>query len=212
MKFVGIKSGSVNTYGIYAEKDGQKYYALDENGIILEPGEYELYMYVKNGIQCNDVIVKPMVTDKLDATYDDFISYLDNYEKNRDTRIIKNYFRPTAKTEEKTGITLTNNGDGTYTANGTATTGTTFILGYPSKYFNTVKIIGIDDGGSHDTYGVGITSAENMYTDESYDSGGSIWHNTYAYQYYFYVREGITITNLTIKPMLTDDTTATYGD
>lgn len=49
-------------------------------------------------------------------------------ELNTKTRI--NYLRPELQTQTKNGVTVTNNGDGTYTLNGTATdTIWTFIFG-----------------------------------------------------------------------------------
>ena len=214
MKFTGVKNGSLSTYGVYAEKNGQKLYLLTENGVTLMPGTYKLYIYVKPGIEVSNVIVKPMITEDLGAVYDNFKSYLDNYDTIRKTRETKNYFKPTLGTTEINGVTLTNNGDGTYTANGTANGGQAlFYLGRVNKHFNTVKLTGVDDGyGAPDTYAVGYTSADNIYSSETYDSGGEIQHDMYVHEVYFFVREGVTVNNLLIKPMITDDVFATYDD
>lgn len=83
-----------------------------------------------------------MVTNDLEATYEDFVPYQDSLATNQTvidaTRI--NYLRPTIQTQTVNGVALTNNGDGTYTLNGTATDHAHFYLKSPIDINNATSV------------------------------------------------------------------------
>lgn len=129
----------------------------------------------------------------------------------------RNLLNPTLQTTTQDGVTCTNNGDGTYTLNGTATENVVLsIAGPPTK--NTVggyKLLGCPINGSKDTYRIVVS----YYANESWQAEGSdigngvIIDGTYSkINYFIKVESGTTVTNLVFKPMLTTDLEATYDD
>lgn len=124
----------------------------------------------------------------------------------------KNLLNPTLQTNTSNGITCTNNGDGTYTLNGTKTTDTIWLrLGTVSLKANkSYKLIGqsptninvmvYDNDGTYfgnGTYG-GATPIITPTTDLTLSMQISIAEPT--------------LDNFTIKPMLTTNLDATYDD
>lgn len=130
----------------------------------------------------------------------------------------RNLLNPTLQTVTQNGITCTNNGDGTYTLNGTATKDVNlYITGSPFE--NTVvgyKLLGCPINGSKDTYRIVISYYDKNaeWKAEGSDVGnGAIIDGTYPkLNYFIKVASGTTITNLIFKPMLTTDLNATYDD
>lgn len=129
----------------------------------------------------------------------------------------RNLLNPSLQTTTKYGVTCTNNGDCTYTLNGTATEDVVLsIAGPPTK--NTVggyKLLGCPINGSKDTYRIVVS----YYVNESWQAEGSdigngvIIDGTYSkINYFIKVESGTTVTNLVFKPMLTTDLEATYDD
>lgn len=114
----------------------------------------------------------------------------------------------------RNGITFTDNGDGTITANGTATADTNFRLQdtviYPDNYNPFVNLInqrviitGSPDGSSKDTYGI-----QNIYAGSVGDGGLTITNRNY-YRYAILIKSGITVENLVFKPQIELGTTST---
>ena len=127
-------------------------------------------------------------------------------------QIHTNLLNPTAPTQTIRGVTLTNNGDGSYTVDGTATDSPVYFLlsdGFTDldlarKY----KIVGCPQGGSENTY--------SLYDDRnssSRDTGnGVVYTPTNQPKLYIRIIKGVTVNNLLFKPMLTTDLNATYDD
>lgn len=129
----------------------------------------------------------------------------------------RNLLNPTLQTTTQNGVTCTNNGDGTYTLNGTATAGVVlYIAGSPTK--NAVggyKLLGCPINGSNDTYRIVVSYYDNeSWQAEGRDTGnGVIIDGTYPkLNYLIKVESGTTLTNIVFKPMLTTDLNATYDD
>lgn len=129
----------------------------------------------------------------------------------------RNLLNPTLQTTTQNGVTCTNNGDGTYTLNGTATEGVVLsIVGPPTK--NAVegyKLLGCPINGSNDTYRIVVSYYDNeQWKAEGNDIGnGVIIDGTYSkINYLIKVESGTTVTNLVFKPMITTDLSATYDD
>ena len=107
----------------------------------------------------------------------------------------------------RNGITFTDNGDGTITANGTATADTQFRLQdtvvYPDNYNpfkyligKTVGINGSPDGSSKDTYAI-----QSIQTGQ-YGNMGFTISNSNRYRFAIFIKSGITVSNLVFKPMI----------
>lgn len=128
-----------------------------------------------------------------------------------------NLLKPTLRTVTENGVTCTNNGDGTYTLNGTATKDVVLsIVGSPTK--NAVggyKLLGCPINGSKDTYRIVVSYYDNeSWKAEGSDIGnGVIIDDTYSkINYFIKVKSGTTVTNLVFKPMITTNLSATYDD
>lgn len=127
------------------------------------------------------------------------------YEFNRVFQ--RNLLRPTLPTTTTNGVTCTNNGDGTFTLNGTASDTCRFKLNTIELSKGSYKVIGTPKGGNND-YSIGITG--NLY---EYGDGLIIsLENDNSYDFYIVVMSGKTVSNILFKPMLTEDLNATYDD
>ena len=125
----------------------------------------------------------------------------------------KNLLNPTLGTTTQNGVTCTNNGDGTYTLDGTANANAVFNLGSVTFTGDTkYKICGCPQGG-------GATERYHIEphgsTNEQRDIGNGIIYslpNDETKSIYIVVTIGFRVNNLLFKPMLTTDLTATYDD
>lgn len=107
----------------------------------------------------------------------------------------------------RNGITFTDNGDGTITANGTATADTQFRLQdkavYPKNYNpfkyligEKVLVMGSPSGSSKDTYGIQSINV-GMFGDTGYAIGSENY-----YRYAIFIKSGMTVENLVFKPVI----------
>lgn len=130
----------------------------------------------------------------------------------------KNLLNPTLQTTTQNGVTCTNNGDGTYTVNGTATDGTIFVVYYNFANVygsaSSLKMVGCPSGGSAQKYFLrSYRKGGNPEHLDEYGSGISIGSfKESESNIAIIVKSGATVNNLIFKPMLTTDTTATYAD
>jgi hypothetical protein len=122
----------------------------------------------------------------------------------------KNLFNPTALTTTMDGVTFTNNGDGTYTLNGTATadidfTIESFSVPTPSVQY---KMVGCPSGLSSNAI---LQIRGTSWYD---DGNGSIatTGDTNVRSVQIRVKNGATFNNVVFKPMFSLDTTITYAD
>lgn len=114
-------------------------------------------------------------------------------------------------TKTVNGITFTDNGDGTVTANGTATAQATFTIASRSQYYlppTTVYISGCPAGGGASTYQVSFAIYNGATFGKSYveyGTGRSVNLNGETYDgciFYCIVNAGATVSNLVFKPMV----------
>lgn len=135
----------------------------------------------------------------------------------------KNLLNATLQTTTQNGITCINNGDGTYTLNGTATSDTQLVVGYHNILDGQVKMLGCPSGGSTKTYCVIMQFSSNITGGEKgriYDIGnggvGSTSNSIESGANYIRgiisIISGTTCNNLLFKPMITTDLTATYDN
>lgn len=116
-----------------------------------------------------------------------------------------NLINCTGKTTTVNGITMTNNGDGTYTVNGTATDDfDVAVVPYTTKQNIYYTLSGCPSGGSETTY----------YLDPrgyNFDTGNGVVIRNPNQDFSNYIRiivkKGTTVTNLLFKPMLNEGQT-----
>lgn len=184
------------------------------NGVIINDAyPYLNYrLYINKGTTVTNLIFKPMVTTDLEATIDDFVPY-----SGYDIKTVgKNLLNPTLQTVTQDGITCTNNGDGTYTLNGTCTASdgdkSTFIIATQhAKIDDGIKFIGCPSTGSASTFRMSVDYDDGTYSVE-YGEGASLNIGKTMTKVNIIISKGFTATNLTFKPMLTTDLEATYDD
>lgn len=124
-KFWGLKASSEKAYMQAYTFDWKTINMIDySQGNILPSINNEIYLRVviTAGETVSNVVVKPMLTTDLSATYDDFVPY-DGYEIKS---CGKNLLDPNAagtyeSPHTENGVTFTKNNDGSWTINGTAT-------------------------------------------------------------------------------------------
>lgn len=176
--------------------------------------------YIKQAWKAGTSGGTPLSPDRLNHMEDgiknnnNMISELNN--NNITNNICTNLLNPTFKTSSQNGITCTNNGDGTYTLNGTATKSTFFHLGICSfKANKTYKIL----GWGNTKYGQNSTGLYIQMKDERpnvFDANGNGGVYTPAsdesLNIMIVINNGTTISNAIIKPMLTTNLNATYND
>ena len=132
----------------------------------------------------------------------------------QEVRSGKNLLPSDLNTKTENGITITNNGNGTYTLNGTATSDVSIAINNDFiSMSGTWKMLGCPSGGSSSTYMlsayVGYWGAGSPNIDTG--SGTNITY-TGNVKVRFYIKSGTTCNNLLFKPMITTDTTLTYND
>lgn len=125
----------------------------------------------------------------------------------------KNLLKPTLQTTTQNGVTCTNNGDGTYTLNGTASVNTIFLIVQEGTNISngTYKVTGCPSGGSSEKYYIRCGSEFVAAWNDNGDGCTAIISNG-RMVYRIVVVAGVTVNNLLFKPMLTTDLTATYDD
>nr|DAL74065.1 MAG TPA: hypothetical protein [Caudoviricetes sp.] len=180
---------------------------------------------IVNGVVCNNVLFKPMLTTDLTATYDDFEPYTGgipspNPDYPQEIKSVvnpmvkvcgKNLLKATLQTATVNGVTCTNNGDGTYTLNGTASGGNpSFRIGKIIAKSGRKLVGSPGAAGSYVSYLPNGTW--NNVTEEKGD--GSIISNIGkgTDEIAIVVLNNTTVKNLLFKPMITTDLTATYDD
>lgn len=126
----------------------------------------------------------------------------------------KNLLNATLQTTTSNGVTCTNNGDGTYTLNGTATAKTIFIVFYNNNGAfkgKKVKATGSPSGGNDTCYKAWFTDV-TVLGDNDLGNGAILTPNTNELRYQIEIASGYTCYNLLFKPMISTDLSATYDD
>lgn len=123
----------------------------------------------------------------------------------------KNLLETTLQTTTRNGITCTANGDGTYTLNGTCTSGTSFAI-----------IATLNQSFPYDVKYVGVPSGCNSYlalgiegeSDKTINNGNGVIipANKVITVAKFWINQNDTFDNVVFKPMITTDLSATYND
>lgn len=162
----------------------------------------------------------PLSPDRLNHMEDgiknnnNMISELNN--NNITNNICTNLLNPTLKTSSRNGITCTNNGDGTYTLNGTASASTVFVLENTADIIkeNANKTLRfVSRGDTLETYFVQIyfnnaTPAKDSGSGITFKVPANVSETNVAVA----ITSGTVLHNIIIKPMLTTNLNATYND
>lgn len=176
--------------------------------------------YVKQVWKAKPIGGTPFSPDRLNHMEDgiknnnSMISELNS--NNITNNICTNLLNPTLKTSSQNGITCTNNGDGTYTLNGTASARTVFVLGYTADIIkeNANKTLRfVSRGDALDTYFVQIyfnnaTPAKDSGSGITFKVPTNVSETNVAVA----INSGAVLHNIIIKPMLTTNLNATYND
>lgn len=135
----------------------------------------------------------------------------------------KNLLNPTLQTVTQDGITCTNNGDGTYTLNGTATKASNFATTSVGKdplsdiliAGQTYRLVG-NSKKSNIKVNLAQWGSDWSSVSNSYDFGEGVNAKISPSASYirvdFNIPDGASCNNLVLKPMLTTDLEATYDD
>lgn len=164
--------------------------------------------YVRFVFKMGDTKITPsdvsniMLTTDLNATYDDFVPY-----SGYDIKTIgKNLLNPTLQSVTQNEITCTNNGDGTYTLNGTANAIVDFTLTNSLNMVNGKEYLLCFPSPSSDVH-MYLMNRENVV--DSYGNQVTtfkyIGETTSQKPIHMTVSKGYTCNNLVCKPMLTTD-------
>ncbi len=126
----------------------------------------------------------------------------------------KNLLKATAQTQTINGVTFTNNGDGTYTVNGTATADTLLVLCKTDIKANVnYRLVGCPSGGANAVYNMVMQDIVNWST--AFDNGSGItksYSEDCTLRISIQIKSGVTVNNLIFKPMLSLEISDTYAD
>lgn len=176
--------------------------------------------YIKQAWKAGTSGGTPLSPDRLNHMEDgiknnnDMISELNS--NNITNNICTNLLNPTLKTSSRNGITCTNNGDGTYTLNGTASDRTVFVLENTADIIkeNANKTLRFVSRG--DALGTYFVQIYFNNTTPAKDSGSGITFkvptNVSETNVAVAITSGTVLSNIIIKPMLTTNLNATYDD
>lgn len=201
------------TYTQYADLEGIRFVITD----IANIDHIDFYFEVDTVDTLSNFIVKPILTMDLDAAYDDYVPYSEYRIKTCGKNLL-----PISSVGSQTinGITFTNNGDGTWTLNGTATGGATlYISPFGSGLIQNLKdkefvVVGTE-GTNKDTEAfVQLTLSKNGTEKDWFKDYRTIRKIGDAdnARFEITVKQGYTCNAMLVKPMITDITSATYDD
>ena len=125
----------------------------------------------------------------------------------------KNLLNPTLETTTANGVTCTNNGDGTYTFNGTATDNVFFDINknIPINKGTEYKAICFKDGEYIPNKIMSCVRRVDT-TGEYVFNNGSFVSDTENCWLWIKIAKNVTVSNLVVKPMITTDLDANYDD
>ena len=122
----------------------------------------------------------------------------------------KNLLNPTLQTQTVNGVTCTNNGDGTFTLNGTASDITFFYLIQNTHFTSgTYKAISKQTDAVDVRFDIRHNGVENIDIE---DGNTGVLDSNIEYNAIIRVGSSVTLENYVLKPMLTTDLSATYDD
>ena len=217
-------NGSVNLLG-RDSGDGVLFVA---NGDDFSANEVniQINIFIKNGQTVSNLIFKPMLrlafdTDNTYVPYVPTNRELVSWKANNKLgakNILRYPYSDTTKTVN--GITFTDNGDGTVTADGTATDLAQFIIVPRNSTGNFTLangayiLNGCPAGGSNSSYRLHWSNSVDSNVGSDYGDGCTVnvTDSQAYYGFFISIANGTTVSNLVFKPMLrlAEDTDNTY--
>lgn len=122
-----------------------------------------------------------------------------------------NLLKPTLQTTTRNGVTFTNNEDGTYTLNGTASAAVFMTIGSCTIKDNQYKLLGCPSTGGYEKY---VLSLSDKLQSDATDAGNGVILQKEAARYSITIGiwKDTPLNNVVFKPMLTTNLSATYDD
>ena len=198
--------------------DGSEVYTCQETCTIdVRGGKYKFYINVEKSTVLESVNICAQL--ELGATATDYEPPIVGRELTLNVcgkNLIPYPFANSSKTAN--GITFTDNGDGTVTANGTATADSTFYFAnktVPVNPKNKYYLSGCPTGGSGSTYDIVFASYDtdnavvNAYNDTGNGKSVTVSGNAKNASLYIRIRSGQTVDNMIFRPQLEFGNTAT---
>ena len=186
---------------------------------------YKIFIYIPKGFVTNNITFKPMlevgtIAHSYEPTTESNVSLKSEVDKKADkSEVCVNLLNPTLQKETTSGVTCTNNGDGTYTLNGTATGYKAFVLTELHSNidrFAGCKIIGLPSGTDINNIDLSVSyryeNGDASHGNNLGDIVDNIKDTDKSVKVLLIVRHAQTISNLVVKPMLTTNLNATYDD
>lgn len=214
LRFLGVPNGCNSYLAIGIEGENNK--TINNGGSVLIQANKKIMQvdfWINKGDTLDNVVFKPMITTDLNATYDDFVPY-----SGYDIKTCgKNLLNPTLQTTTQNGVTCTNNGDGTYTFNGTATGIATFtvqmIESISEKHLNeNLWLVGCPKNSSTVAYSLQLWIKDHGTISDIGDGIKVHIEKGARGNIGIVFNKGTQVNNLVFKPMLTTDLNATYDD
>ena len=202
----GAWNSTTNYEKLNAVTYNNKLFIAKKASIGVEPEDGDTWMF---GVQSLD----QEQFDELSSELDELSSALDQLENDKadKSEVCVNLLKPTRETVTTiNGVTCTNNGDGTYTLNGTANANTQFEIKARGVISKQIRLVGCPMGGSNTSYNIVVV---NYNGSNIRDNGnGIIIPTNTECAIRIYVESGTTLSNKVFKPMLTTDLSAIYDD
>lgn len=195
----GCPNGGSNT--TYCQVLGSSDYMDTGNGTTrtyTQDIKQNVFIKIFSGYTANNLVFKPQLEVGNKATsYTPY--YREQVWKSTSYNLLPN---PTSATQTITGVTFTNNNDGTITVNGTATANSTYNLGYSIPVETNRKYIlsGCPSGGGSNVFGMYYYDTVTSAYD--YGDGVTFTPKGTTLQVYIRVFNGQTVDDLVFKPKL----------
>lgn len=189
------------------DNDGTKEtWASKKNGDLIPDGNGDpcwIRMHIPSGVTLNNETFFIMLTDDNEGAVNDKLIPYSGYDIKT---IGKNLLNPTLQTVTQNGITCTNNGDGTYTLNGTANAIADFIITNSLNMVNGKEYLLCFPSPSSDVH-MYLMNRENVVDcyGNQVTTFKYIGETTSQKPIHMAVSKGYTCNNLVCKPMLTTD-------
>ena len=216
------KGGSLSSYWLQIYSNDGKLWQDIGNGasstFTNESGAFNVAIRMKSGVKVENLTFYPMIrlASITDDTYEPYTNgaspnpqFPQPIEVSGESyNLIPYPYYET--THEDNGITFTDNGDGTITANGTATATAQCVLHHRNATSNVTYekgdyiLTGCPSGGGVSKYKINYSTSDNSITGAEIGSGATITVTNESVYFGFFVtiESGVTVENLVFKPMI----------
>lgn len=215
------EGGGNNKFSLYIsertndDKSNGKYYLDYGDGITFEMGDYEKYninIQIRSGVTVDNLVFRPQLElGDTPTEYEPPITGRELTVSACGKNLLKYLYVNTTKTIN--GITFTDNGDGTITANGTATDMVSFAVIWKNLHIpkGTYTISGCPKGGNVNTGFFIVCGTDSIRFAADTGNGGTfdIENDINDFTFSLRINSGVTVSNLIFRPQLEIGSTAT---